>query len=159
MLVCMSSDWKNLAGATPPDGAALGPREPGDPGTIRLLAEEIGVTRKRVETGRVRVLVETHEREELVDVPLARDRIEVERVAINRVIDAMPPTRQEGDTTIVPIVDEVLVLERRLILKEELHVRRVSVIEHHQERIVLRRQSAVVIRIPAEKPDARANGE
>jgi hypothetical protein len=83
----------------------------------------------------------------------------VERVAINRPIEVIPPIRQEGNTTIVPVVHEVLVLERRLILKEELHVRCVNVTEQHQERVVLRHQEAVVTRIPAEEPDAGPKGE
>lgn len=155
----MSGDWKNISGATPPDGYMLGAKRPDDPGMIGLHIEELAVARERVETGRVRVQVVTHEHEELVDVPLSRGGIEVERVTINRVIEAIPPIRQEGNTTIVPVVREVLVLERRLILTEELHVRCVNVTEHHQERVILRHQEAVVTRIPAEKPDTGPQGE
>jgi uncharacterized protein (TIGR02271 family) len=155
----MSGDGKNIARATPPDGDALGASGPDAPRTIRLHAEELTVARERVETGRVRVQVVTHEHEELVDIPLARGLVEVERVAINRVIEVIPPTRQEGDTLIVPVVHEVLLVERRLVLKEEVHVRRVNVTEHHQERVVLRHQDAVITRIPAEQPDAGPKGE
>ena len=123
-----------------------------DSGVIRLHAEEVSVVRERVETGRVHVRVVTREHDELVDVPLARDRIEVERVAIGRQVDAIPPTRQDGDTTIVPVVEEIVVVERRLMLKEELHIRRVHTTEQHQERVVLHRQEAVVTRIPVESP-------
>lgn len=35
-----------------------------------------------------------------------------------------PEIRTEGDVTIVPVLEEVLVVEKRLVLKEELHIRR-----------------------------------
>ncbi len=124
----------------------------GDPDVVRLHAEEASVRRERVETGRVGVRVVTREHEELIDVPLNRDHVEVERVAIGRQIDAIPPTRQDGDTTIVPVVEEIVVIERRLMLKEELHIRRIHTTEQHQERVVLRRQEALVTRTPVESP-------
>ena len=155
----MSGDQKNIAGAMPPHDDVLGVKRSDAPGTVGLHMEELAVARASVETGRVRVHVVTHEHEEFVDVPLSRSSIEVERVAINRVIDAIPPIRQEGNTTIVPVVHEILVLERRLILKEELHVRCVNVTEHHQERVILRHQEAVITQIPAQKPDTGPQGE
>lgn len=88
-----------------------------------------------------------------------REHVEVERVAVNRPVNSIPPTRRDGDTTIVPVVEEVLILQRRLILKEELHVRLVRTTEQHQERVVLRRQEAVITRIPAEKPETDPKGE
>jgi uncharacterized protein (TIGR02271 family) len=154
----MSGD--NKSGNAPrPDGYALRNEAPDNSETVRLHAEELAVARERVQTGRVRVQVVTREHEELVDVSLTRENVEVERVAINRPVDAIPPTRQEGDTTIVPLVEEVLIVERRLILKEELHVRRVHATEQHRERVVLRHQEAVITRIPAETPDADPKGE
>jgi stress response protein YsnF len=81
---------------------------------------------------------------------LARERVEVERIAIGKPIDAIPAVRQDGDTTIIPVVEEVLVVERRLVLKEEIHIHRVRTTEQHQERVTLRRQEAVITRLPIE---------
>jgi stress response protein YsnF len=81
---------------------------------------------------------------------LVRERVEVETIPIGRRIDAMPAVRQEGDTTIVPVVEEVLYTERRLFLKEEVHIKRVRITERHQETVVLRHQEAVVERRPNE---------
>ena len=58
----------------------------------------------------------------------------------------MPSISQEGDTTIIPVVEEIVVVERRLVLKEEIRVRRVSTKEQHQETVVLREQEAVTTR-------------
>ena len=62
----------------------------------------------------------------------------------------MPEARQEGDTTIIPIVEEVLVVERQLVLKEEVRIRRVRTTEHHKETVKLRYQEAVVTRQPGD---------
>ena len=117
---------------------------------IPLHEEDISVSKRQVVTGRVRVETVTHEHEQLVDAQLARERVEVERVAIGKPIDAIPAVRQDGDTTIIPVVEEVLVVERRLVLKEEIHIHRVRTTEQHQERVTLRRQEAVVTRLPSE---------
>jgi uncharacterized protein (TIGR02271 family) len=122
-------------------------------GTLRLLAEELSVDRREIETGRVRVATVTREREELVDVPLTREHVEVTHVPVGRTVERMPSIRQDGDTTIVPVVEEILVTERRLILKEEVHIRRVRTTERHQERVKLRHQEAVVTRTPIERSE------
>ena len=128
-----------------PTGAAA------DPDTLRLLGEEVSFGKERVETGRVRVRVVTREYEEAVDVPLTRERVEVERVAIGRDIEAIPPRRQEGDTLVVPVVEEVIVVRRKLVLKEEVRLKLVRSTEQHRENVILRRQEAVIERIPVEQ--------
>jgi len=118
----------------------------GDDATLGLLTEELSVTKEKVETGRVRISTRTHEREVLIDENLARERIEIETVPVGLRIDAVPEVRQEGDTTIVPVVEEVLVVERHLTLKEEIRIKRVRTTERHQEKVMLRHQEAVVTR-------------
>jgi uncharacterized protein (TIGR02271 family) len=118
-------------------------------GVIPLLAEEVSVTRRAVEGATVRVATVTRQHEQMVDEALTHERIEIERVPIGRTVDAVPPVREEGDTTIMPVVEEVVVVERRLILKEEIRIRRVSSTEHHRESVVLRKQEAVITRTEA----------
>ena len=115
---------------------------------IPLAAEEVAVSKHVVETGRVKITRVTHEREQLIDELLAREAVDIGRMPIGRPIDAMPAVREEGDTIIIPIVEEVLVVERRLFLKEEVHVRRVRTTERHQETVRLRHQEAVITRVP-----------
>ena len=121
---------------------------------LSLHAEEISIARRRVETGRVRVQVHTTSQDHLVDEELTQERVQVERVAIGRVVDAAPPTRQEGDTTVLSIVEEVLVVERRLVLKEEVRLTRVRVVDHHRETVSLRTQEAVIDRLPVQIAEA-----
>ena len=129
-------------------------------GTLSLLAEELSVSKETVETGRVRVATRTREREALIDEDLARERVEIETVPIGSRIDAIPEVRREGDTTIIPIVEEILVVERRLVLKEEVRIRRVRTTDHHRETVKLRYQEAVVTRHPGDtgKADTGSGG-
>ena len=121
---------------------------------IPLLAEEVAVAKQVVETGRVQVSRVTHARVQLIDELLAHVTVEIDRTPIGRQIDAMPAVRNEGDTVVIPIVEEVLVIERRLLLKEEVRVRRVRSMERHQESVTLRHHEAVIRHLPAEPPAA-----
>jgi uncharacterized protein (TIGR02271 family) len=125
--------------------------EEGNVIVVPVVAEELEVRKRSVETGGVRVSKVVHEREEVVDEPLFREEVDVERVAINRAVDGPVATRQEGDVTIVPVLEEVLVVEKRLMLKEELRITRRRVEEHRPQRVSLRTEDATVERI--EQPE------
>jgi uncharacterized protein (TIGR02271 family) len=118
---------------------------------IPLFEEALSVSRRVVPTSRVRVSRVTHSHEHLVDELLERERVEVERVAIDKPIDHMPSVREEGDCLIFPVVEEVLRIERVLVLKEEVRIRRVKGTERYQERVTLRKQEAVVNRLPIDE--------
>jgi|SRR5208282_430105 len=130
------------------------PADLADETVVPLLAEEVAVSKQVVETGRVQVARVTHQREQLIDELLAHETVEIERTPVGRHIDAMPAVREEDDTIVVPIVEEMLVIERRLFLKEEVRIRRVRSTERHQESVTLRHQEAVVTRLPVEAPAA-----
>lgn len=115
---------------------------------IPLLAEEVSIDKRKVVTGRVEIATTCHQREELVDELLARQQVEIERTPVGKPVEKTPGIREEGDTIVIPVLEEVLVVERRLILKEEIRIRRLRVAERHQERVNVRRQNVVVTRHP-----------
>ena len=114
---------------------------------VTLLAEELEVHKEAVETGRLRVSKQTHTREAFVDETLVSEQAEVETIPVGRQIFEMPTVRQEGETTIIPIVEEVLHTERRLMLKEEVRITRRQKTEQFQDRVPLRYQEAVITRV------------
>jgi uncharacterized protein (TIGR02271 family) len=114
---------------------------------LTLLAEELTVGKEAVETGRVRVSKQTRTREVAVDEDLLKESAEIETVPIGRQIFEMPSVRYEGETTIVPIVEETLHTERRLILKEEVRITRRKTTEQFHDRVTLRYQEAAVTRV------------
>ena len=63
-----------------------------------------------------------------------------------------------GETVMPLLVEEVLVIERRLLLKEEVRVRRVRSTERYQESVTLRHHEAVVTRLPVQPPGVGEEG-
>ena len=82
-----------------------------------------------------------------ISTKASKENAEIETIPIGRQIFEIPPIRHEGDTTIVPIVEEVLHTERRLILKEEIRITRRKTTEQFHDRVTLRYQEAVITRI------------
>lgn len=117
--------------------------------TVRMsLAAEAVVVSKRVRRTLVRASRTTSLRDQAVEADLNHEQIVVERVAIGRIVDAVPPVRQDGDVTIMPVVEEEVVMVRRLVLKEEVHLRRVRTTVPFTETVSLRRQTVSVTRTP-----------
>jgi uncharacterized protein (TIGR02271 family) len=112
---------------------------------IPVIAEEISVGKRVVESGKVRISKRISEHEELVDVPLFREEVRVERVPMNLFVEAPPPVRQEGDTMIIPVVEEQIVIQKKLLLVEELRVRK-EIVEHHEPQAVKVRKEEVEIK-------------
>jgi uncharacterized protein (TIGR02271 family) len=131
-------------------------------GSIPVLAEELVVEKKPVQTGGVRVKRHVLDHEETVEVSLLREHVDIRHVILDREVNGPLPVRQEGDTTIIPIVEEVLVVEKRFRLKEEIHVRRTVHEQLHRERVTVGRQEAEVEEFDAEgrtRPVRSAPGE
>jgi uncharacterized protein (TIGR02271 family) len=122
---------------------------------VPLAREELEVGKRSVERGRIRVRKTVRSREELVEQPLQHDEVTVERVAVNREVDAPPQPRYERDALVIPVIEEVLVTRKQLVLKEEIYIRRRSVESVHQERVTLRSEDVEVER--QAKSDAGRN--
>ena len=124
------------------------------PVVVPLVAETVEVGKRRVETGRVVVRKTVKTTERVVDEPLVSEEVEVVRVPINRPIAEAVGPRQEGDTLIVPLLEEVLVVEKRLILREEVRITRRKVERRAPETVTLRSEEATVERLEGGGPAA-----
>lgn len=111
---------------------------------LPLVEEEVRIGKRLVSTGKVRIqtLVETVE--ERVRENLETEAVEVTRVPVDRVVTEAPQVRIEGDVTIVPVLEEALFVEKRLVLKEELHIRRHVTTETVDVPVTLRRERASI---------------
>ncbi len=118
---------------------------------VPLVSEELRVGKATVETGQVRLVKTVTEREEVVDEPLLREDVEVLRIPVGLMVDAAPAVRYEGDMMIVPVLEEVLVVEKRLRLKEELHITRRQTQTHAPQSVTLRSEEVAVERISGEE--------
>ena len=117
---------------------------------LREIEERLDVSTRVRETGRVRVSTHTETETQQVSEPVWREAVEVERVTVDRVVDAPREPWTEGDVTVVPVYEEVLVVTKQLVLREEIRLRRRRETDRHEQSVELRRQSAQVERIDPE---------
>ncbi|GJE52459.1 hypothetical protein GOFOIKOB_5530 [Methylobacterium tardum] len=120
---------------------------------IPVVEETARIEKQVVETGRVRVRTETETHDQILRESLRSDSVAVTRVPVNRTLaagEAAPVARVEDGVTIIPVLEEILVVEKRLVLKEEVHIRKASADEDVEVPVTLRRQRAVVERLSAD---------
>ena len=117
---------------------------------VPISEEVLTVDTRRVDTGRgVRVHKTVHAEPVRIDETLTREEIAVRHVAIDRTLaqdETLPATRYEGDVLIVPVLEEVVVVERRIRLKEELHITRVTREENFSRTVEVRTEEVRIER-------------
>ena len=124
---------------------------------IPLAEERVRIDTSEVAHGLVRIHLTTEEVEETLRATLHGRRASVQRVPIDRDVSEVPAVRQEGDVVVVPVVEEVLVVERRLRLREELHLRLETVEENVAVPVRRRVQHAEVSRVAADEAENGAH--
>ena len=112
---------------------------------IPLAAERVLVGTRVRRTGVVRVRTRVERRTTVVDPPLRRQRIEIRRRRVDRFVDRPPDVRREGDTLIVPIVEEVVTTRLKVVEEVAITLRRS--VERRPQRVELRRETAIVERL------------
>ncbi len=116
---------------------------------IPVVQEKLLVGVEKVDTGRgVRIHKTVTEHTHNIDEDLLRDAVEVKRVPVDKIVSLSeaPVARQEGDIFIVPILEEVLVVEKRLRIKEEVHITRTARTEHYTDTVTTRAEHVTVER-------------
>lgn len=115
---------------------------------IPIVEEHVTVAKTVEETGAVRVRVESEQVQQRFDLKTTTEEVEVQRVAVNVIVDERRDPWMEDRVIVVPIYEEVLV--RRLMLKEEVRLIRQTNTAHEDTTVPLRREHAVVER---QEPD------
>ena len=95
-----------------------------EPAVIPVVQEQLNIGKREIESGRVVVTVAPEIHKKVIDLPVMEETAIIERVPVNRVVEKTEGPRQEGDVTVVPVYEEVLVVEKRLVLKEEIRIAR-----------------------------------
>ncbi len=121
---------------------------------IPVVAEQLVVGTRVVEGHRgVRVHKAVHVDTVRFDQPLASETVEVQRVPIGRRVESAVDVRYDGDTTIVPVVEERLVWTIERVLVEEIHITRRSTVRHATDEVDLRREEVTVERFDDGSPN------
>lgn len=121
--------------------------QPGDP--IPVVEEMMNISKRKVQTGVVRVEKAVEAHDYIVTESLRSEKAEVERVVIGTEVDPgrPPQVRVENGVTIIPVLEEVLVVEKRLVLKEELHIRQIVSEVISSQPVTLKKERVVMNRI------------
>lgn len=114
---------------------------------IPLIEETVSIQKEQVSDGRVRVTTKTDVLTEMANADLISETVRVTRVPFDIAVDETPQVRTSGNTTIIPVLEERMVVEKRLFLVEEIHVERTAVVEGIEVPVELRRQTARIDRI------------
>jgi len=101
---------------------------------VPLIEEELIANKKRIKGGEVIVRKTVETLPQILPVDLTYDEVSVERVAINRVFEGnkLPRQRQEGDTLIIPVVEEQAVVIKRYIVREEIRITKRQATKHEE---------------------------
>ncbi len=111
---------------------------------IPVMQEELEIGKESVVTATVSVETSTAEQIHRISEELLKESVHVERRPMNQEVAGPLPTREEGTTTIIPLVEEVLVIQRRYVLREEVRITRLQEAVPVEKEITLRTQSAEV---------------
>lgn len=120
------------------------------PAVIPIIQEHATIHTHAEETGKLKIRTTVSEVEKNIDVPLVQEGYEIKRIPVNQFVDAAPPAREEGDVTIIPVVREVLVVEKRLELVEEVHIIKHRTTVSHQENFTLKKEEVHIERISSD---------
>ncbi len=127
---------------------------------VPVVAESLQVGVREVSRGGVRVHREIREEPVRVDPPLQQTHVDIERRIVNQLLDGpAPEPHQDGDTLVIPVVEEVAVVQRRWLLKEELRVTRSQHTIHRPQEVVLRRDHVTVERFSDARDGEQASAQ
>jgi uncharacterized protein (TIGR02271 family) len=116
-------------------------RDP-DEQVIPVVEDEIIIDKKLVRKGGITIKKEIISEDASVDIPLLKENLDIQRIPVNQYLDSRPEIRYEGDTTIIPVLKEVI--EKRLLLVEEIRITKTVTRETRSEKITLSKQKVTV---------------
>lgn len=114
---------------------------------LPVVEESVAVGVREVERGRVRVTKTVREVEDQVETLLQREEVDVERVPVNEYVEAANPPEFGEERSVIPIYEEVVVVEKRLLLREKLVITRRRVEERDVRPVTRRVEEAIVERV------------
>jgi uncharacterized protein (TIGR02271 family) len=117
---------------------------------IPVVEETARIDKREVQTGRVKVHTVVETSEQMVREALSSHNVKVTRVPVDQPVTTVPEIRTKDGITIVPVLEEILVVEKRLILREELHIKQEVSHETVEVPVSLRKQRAIVERLDAQ---------
>jgi uncharacterized protein (TIGR02271 family) len=122
-----------------------------EPIIIPVIQEQLTVGKQVIDTAKVTIRKHVTEETTSVNMPLVQEGYRVERVPVNKVVDTVPEVRHEGDNIIIPVLREVVVVQKKYEIIEEVHVIKEKTTTQHQQDIALKKEEITIQRTPLQK--------
>lgn len=153
------SDTSADADLAPCGGDSMDTPTEAEPARLPEIEESLNVGKIEVDRGGYRVTKRIEMREEIVDELLRHERVTVERRTVGRTLDRseVPAPRYEGDTLIVPVIEEVVVTEKRWVLVEEVLITRTVGTHRDPQPVQLRKENIEIERLGASNTVIRSS--
>lgn len=122
------------------------------PKKIRLTEENLNVSKKKIETGRVKISKKVLTEEVPVDLSGFEEEIKIERKKIDRVVEKPgPAVRKEGDSTVYSLYREVYI--KQTILDEEVWISKKQTPTSNKRKEKLRKEVLEIERFPGQSAE------
>src|SRR6478672_1232630 len=109
--------------------------------SIPIIHEEVKLEKKEVEKGKVKIYKTVKEETESLNLPGINEEVRIERIPLNKIVEKAPEAvRYEGDTIIIPVLKEIAVVEKKILLVEEIRVTKTATHFEQREEVTLRKE-------------------
>jgi stress response protein YsnF len=119
----------------------------GEEYVVPVVNEEVHADAIPVQTGGVRVTKHVEGHDEILEQELRRGRVEIKRVKTDRVVDGPQQVQRVGNTLVVPVVSEVLSVQKQWVVTEEIHITQIEELETVQQKVRVNEEQAEVERL------------
>ncbi len=119
--------------------------------TVPVIEEAVRIDKRVVDKGGYRITKRVATRQETVDELLSDHHVTVERRPIGLTLQGtdLPEQRYEGEVLIIPVVEEILFTEKRLVLVEEVRITRIHGTHRKPQQVTLREEEVSIERLEA----------
>jgi uncharacterized protein (TIGR02271 family) len=95
----------------------------------------------------VKISKSVKEESEIINLPTVNEEVKIERFSRNQIIDKLPEAvRYEGNTMIIPVLQEITVIEKKILLVEEIHITKTSVSSTETKEVTLLKEEVKIER-------------
>jgi uncharacterized protein (TIGR02271 family) len=91
---------------------------------IPVVKEEPVIKKRKVDRTRIKIKKSVTEEPKSVQENLASENYDIKRMPLGEIRETPAEVRIEGDVTIIPVQEEILVTQKKILVREEIHIRK-----------------------------------
>ena len=91
---------------------------------MQVCQEELKIKKRRIPVKKLSIRKRTKYTDFKSEIPLVSEQLSYTEVPFNTEVEQIPEVRQEGDTTIIPVIKEIPIISKKIVLIKEIHITR-----------------------------------